>query len=67
MPQAIAETIFDVFYLSFALTAGLTMLFKGSDPLVKKAGLMAALLCAGDSFHLIPRAYALWTDRKSVV
>ena len=61
MPQAIAETIFDVFYLSFALTAGLTMLFKGSDPLVKKAGLMAALLGAGDSFHLIPRAYALWT------
>ena len=61
MPQAIAETIFDVFYLSFALTAGLTMLFKGSDPLVKKAGLMAALLGAGNSFHLIPRAYALWT------
>lgn len=61
MPQAIAETVFDVLYLGFALTAGLTMLIKGKDPLVRKAGLMAALLGAGDSFHLIPRSYALWT------
>lgn len=61
MPQAIAETIFDILYLSFALVAGLTMLVRGKDPLVKKAGLMAALLGAGDSFHLVPRAYALWT------
>lgn len=62
MPQAIAETIFDAFYLCFALTAGLTMFIKGSAPLVKKTGLMAALLGAGDAFHLVPRSYALWTD-----
>lgn len=61
MPQAIAETVFDVCYLTFVLVAGLTMFLKGKDPLVKKAGLMAALLDAGDSFHLVPRAYALWT------
>ncbi len=61
MPQAIAETVFDILYLSFALIAGLTMLLKGTSPLVKKAGLMAVLLGAGDSFHLIPRFYALWT------
>lgn len=61
MAQAIAETIFDVCYLSFALIVGLTMLFKGKSTLVKKAGLMAALLGAGDAFHLVPRAYALWT------
>lgn len=61
MPQAIAETVFDVLYLGFALSAGFTMLIKGKDPLVKKAGLMAALLGAGDSFHLVPRSYALWT------
>lgn len=61
MPQAVAETVFDVLYLGFALTAGLTMLAKGRDPLVKKAGLMAALLGAGDAFHLVPRSYALWT------
>ena len=61
MMQAIAETVFDVLYLGFALIAGLTMLVKGKDPLVKKAGLMAVVLGAGDSFHLIPRSYALWT------
>lgn len=61
MAQAIAETIFDALYLSFAIIAGLIMLIKGRTPLVKKAGLMAALLGAGDSFHLVPRAYALWT------
>ena len=61
MAQAIAETVFDVLYLGFALFTGLTMLIKGKDSLVKKAGLMAALLGAGDSFHLIPRSYALWT------
>lgn len=61
MPQAIAETVFDIFYLGFALIAGLTMLIKGKNPLVKKAGLMAALLGFGDSFHLVPRSYALWT------
>lgn len=61
MPQAIAETVFDVIYLAFALITGLTMLIKGKNSLVKKAGLMAALLGAGDSFHLVPRSYALWT------
>lgn len=61
MPQAIAETIFDICYLGFALITGLTMLMKGKNSLVKKTGLMAALLGAGDFFHLIPRSYALWT------
>lgn len=61
MAQAIAETVFDALYLSFALTAGLIMLVRGREPLVKKAGLMAALLGAGDAFHLVPRAYSLWT------
>lgn len=37
------------------------MLLKGNTPLIKKAGLMAALLGAGDAFHLVPRCYALWT------
>lgn len=61
MPQAIAETIFDVFYLGFAILTGVTMLLRGEGPLVKKAGWMTFLLGAGDSFHLVPRAYALWT------
>lgn len=47
MAQAIAETVFDVLYLCFALTAGLTMLVKGDQPLVKKAGLMGTELSKG--------------------
>lgn len=54
MAQAIGETVFDILYLGFALLAGVTMLIKGTSPLVKKAGLMAALLGAGDAFHLLP-------------
>lgn len=61
MPQAIAETTFDVLYLSFAIITGIIMLIKGRSSLVKKAGLMSVLLGAGDSFHLVPRAYALCT------
>ena len=61
MPQAIAETIFDVFYLGFAILTGVTMLLRGEGPLVKKAGWMTFLLGAGDSFHLAPRCWALWT------
>ena len=61
MAQAIGETVFDVLYLSFVLVIGLTIFIKGKDSLVKKAGLMAVLLGAGDSFHLVPRCYALWT------
>ena len=61
MPQAIAETVFDIFYLGFAVITGLTMLIKGQNPLVRKAGAMTALLGGGDSFHLVPRVYALWT------
>ena len=61
MPQAIAETDFDILYLGFAIFAGFTMLRKGRNTLVRKAGSMSALLGAGDAFHLIPRTYALWT------
>lgn len=62
MAQAIAETIFDILYLGFALITGLTMLARGKGRLVKLAGLMTALLGAGDAFHLVPRSYALWTN-----
>ncbi|MEN6418740.1 MAG: hypothetical protein ABFC73_07435 [Clostridiaceae bacterium] len=62
MAQALAETIFDVLYLSFVITVGVIMAVKGkNNPLILKFGLMAALLGAGDAFHLVPRALALWT------
>lgn len=62
MAQALVETIFDVLYLTGVITLGIIMITKGGkDPLVKKFGLMAVLLGAGDAFHLVPRMYALWT------
>lgn len=62
MAQAFIETIFDVCYLVGVITTGIIMFTKsGANSLVKKFGLMAILLGAGDAFHLIPRMYALWT------
>lgn len=62
MAQALFETIFDVVYLCGVITAGIIMMVKGrKNSLVKLFGFMAVLLGAGDSFHLVPRMYALWT------
>ena len=62
MAQALVETFFDVFYLSGVVIAGIIMASKGGhNSLVKKFGLMAVVLGAGDSFHLVPRMVALWT------
>lgn len=62
MPQAIAETIFDICYLVGVISAGIILFTKsGQNSLIKKFGLMAIILGAGDAFHLVPRAYALWT------
>lgn len=62
MAQALVETIFDVCYLIGVISTGLIMMVKSDKKsLAKKFGLMAFLLGAGDSFHLVPRMYALWT------
>ena len=62
MAQALAETIFDAIYLLFAVIIGLFLLIQGEKgSLVRKFGAMAIVLGAGDAFHLIPRAIALWT------
>ncbi|MHC5248912.1 hypothetical protein [Enterococcus sp. LJL90] len=62
MAQALVETIFDVCYLVGVISVGVLMATKGkNESIVKKFGLMAILLGAGDSFHLVPRMYALWT------
>ena len=50
MAQAIAETVFDILYLGFALITGLTMLTKGKSRIVKMAGWMTALLGQGIPF-----------------
>jgi hypothetical protein len=62
MIQALAETIFDALYLSFAVVIGVFLIKSGgSGSLTRKFGVMAIVLGVGDAFHLVPRVYALWT------
>ena len=62
MAQALAETIFDALYLTFAVIIGIYLIIKGGKgSLTQKFGIMAIVLGAGDAFHLIPRLIALWT------
>ena len=60
--RAIIETVFDIFYLVTVLTVGIRMI-RGSKAgtQFRLFGLMAVVLGAGDSFHLVPRALALCT------
>lgn len=60
--QAIFETIFDAIYLIMVITIGITIILKSKgNKQYLLFGIMAVTLGAGDSFHLIPRAYALST------
>jgi len=60
--QAIMETLFDVVYLTTVVTLGILMIknAKGNGQYTL-FGIMAVVLGAGDSFHLVPRAVALCT------
>ena len=60
--QAIVETLFDAVYLISVITIGILMICgsKGNAQF-KLFGMMAVVLGAGDSFHLVPRALALCT------
>lgn len=60
--QAIVETLFDTVYLISVITIGVLMI-RGSrgERQFRLFGLMAIVLGAGDSFHLVPRALALCT------
>lgn len=60
--QAIMEPIFHVVYLTTVIAIGITMLRKSKDnQYFKLFGAMSVILGFGDSFHLIPRIYALLT------
>ena len=62
MAQALAESIFDALYLTFAIVIGIYLIVNGGKgTLVQKFGIMALVLGAGDAFHLVPRAASLWT------
>lgn len=60
--QAIVETVFDVVYLTSVIAIGIIMIAKSKgNKQYRLFGIMAVVLGAGDSFHLIPRALALCT------
>lgn len=60
--QAIVETLFDTVYLVLVITIGIIMIVKnGGRRQYLLFGIMAVVLGAGDSFHLVPRALALST------
>lgn len=60
--QAIMETLFDIVYLITVVTLGVLMIRKGKqNKQYLLFGIMAVTLGLGDSFHLVPRAYALCT------
>lgn len=60
--QAISETIFDIVYLITVITLGIRMIIKSKrNEQFRLFGIMAVVLGAGDSFHLVPRTYALCT------
>ena len=60
--QAVAETLFDLVYLASVVAIGGYMLLKSQGAKQYRLfGIMAIVLGAGDSFHLIPRAIALCT------
>ena len=60
--QAIAETLFDAFYLTSVSYMGIVMI-RRADPKsqYRLIGWMALVLGFGDAFHLVSRVYALWT------
>lgn len=60
--HAIMETLFNVFYLISVILLGYLMIKNNKDKYTKLFGYMAVILGLGDSFHLIPRVYALLTD-----
>lgn len=58
-----AEIIFNSLYLISVITMGIIMIIKSKGrKQILLFGIMAVILGLGDSFHLVPRIYALRTD-----
>ncbi len=62
MVQAVFEMLFDLAYFATALTVGIILVRKAKSTYLKLFGIMAIVLASGDSFHLVPRVYSLFTN-----
>lgn len=59
--QAIMESLFDVFYLVFAISTGVVLLRRAAGKrLTRILGVTALVLGCGDAFHLVPRVMDYW-------
>ena len=58
--QAIMESLFDVFYLSFAIATGIHLLRRGKEKMIRLLGAACLVLGCGDAFHLVPRIMDYW-------
>ena len=56
------ESVFDILYLGFAITAGILILRRGRGRTEKLMGFAALILGCGDAFHLIPRVLNYFLD-----
>lgn len=70
-PMVLIETMFDIIYLVTVLLSGMLLCIRaeiGNEQWL--FGIMALILGTGDSFHLIPRIYALWgggTEKHTLI
>lgn len=62
MTQSVAEILFDASYLILITIVGILILSKAKENSFRIYGIMALTLVLGDSFHLVPRIFALATD-----
>lgn len=61
------ESVFDIVYLLFALTAGIGILCRRRDRIGKLMGFATLILGCGDAFHLVPRVLHYFVDADFAV
>ena len=58
---ALPESIFDIFYLAFAIIVGFAIIRKAEGRKeIRLMGIATVVLGMGDAFHLVPRVLAYW-------
>ena len=56
------ESVFDIFYLLFAVVIGILILRKAKDQTEQFMGAAVLILGLGDAFHLVPRVLNYFVD-----
>lgn len=58
------EAVFDLLYLLAGAVVAMLLFMGDASPQRMLAGLMAVVLVAGDSFHLVPRVASIFTGKE---